>query len=54
MYRVYEILPGCRKHGKVVRDYKTLTSALNCVNKSIYRFYLEIHVTNNFKIKIDK
>ena len=40
-YRVYEVSPECREHGKVIRDYKTLKGALNCVNKSIYRFHLE-------------
>jgi hypothetical protein len=44
IYRVYEVSPEHRKHGKVIRDYKTLKGALNCVNKSIYRFYLEKEV----------
>ena len=44
IYRVYEVSPECRKHGKVIRDFKTLKGALNCVNKSIYRFYLEKQV----------
>ena len=43
-YRVYEVSPEHRKHGKVIRDYKTLKGALNCVNKSIYRFYLKKQV----------
>lgn len=44
IYRVYEVSPEHRKHGKVIRDFKTLKGALNCVNKSIYRFYLEKEV----------
>ena len=44
MYRVYEVSPEYRKHGKLIGQYKTLKGALNCVNKSIYRFYLEITV----------
>ena len=41
IYRVYEMSPEYRKHGRVIRDYKTLKGALNCVDKSIYRFHLE-------------
>ena len=44
IYRVYEVSPEHRKHGKVIRDFKTLKGALNCVDKSIYRFYLEKEV----------
>ena len=44
IYRVYEISPDCRKYGRVVRDFKTLKGAINCTNKSIYRYYLEKRV----------
>ena len=44
IYRVYEVSPEYRRHGKVIRDFKTLKGAINCVNKSIYRYYRSIPV----------
>lgn len=41
VYKVYEIRPDCRKHGKLLKRFKTKRAAESYVNMSIYRFMRE-------------
>lgn len=43
-YRVYEITPEFREHGKLLKRYKSKDRAYAFMNKSIYRYVKEREV----------
>lgn len=43
-YKVYEITPDCRKHGRLLKSYRSIDRANNFMAKSIYRYMKEERV----------
>ena len=41
-YSIYEISKDCRKHGRLLRTYKTKKYAMRFMEESIYRFCKEV------------
>ena len=53
IYKVYEIAPDCRKHGRLLRSYRSFCHANSFMSKSIYRYMKEDRVLEGVICLVD-